>query len=48
MRGSAGDGMPKINLGITGSVEVGITGLKNAIAIGDPVISHFKKLLIMQ
>ena len=46
MRGSAGDGMPKINLEITGSVEVGITGLKNAI--GDPVISHFKKLLIMQ
>ena len=47
MRGSAGDGMPKlINLGITGSVEVGITGLKNGI--GDPVISHFKKLLIMQ
>ena len=43
MRGSApGDGMPKINLGITGSMEVGITGLKNAI--GDPVIQfHISK-----
>ena len=34
----AGDGMPKINLGIT--------GLKNAIK--DPVISHFNKSLIIQ